>query len=172
MRERELKKEWAEEQSHSKQPSRDRGRDQSTERVRDGETEWERGRELMRVRDEWAFNRVWYFAQTVRSVPFLFFILFYLFIYLFLNFGRIGCFGLNRPFRQFLPISADTVDTARVGPIPRESAESEPRQRESAKKSKTPRGMTRPDARAAASLARRRVRRRCGTSGGPCFIDL
>ena len=41
MRERELKKEWAEEQSHSKQPSRDRGRDQS-------KREWDGMRERQR----------------------------------------------------------------------------------------------------------------------------
>ena len=59
-------------------------------------------------------------------------------------------FGLNRPFQ------------ARVGPS-RSHVDS--RRRESAKSTWNPCGTTRPDARAVASPARRRVGRGCGTSG-------
>ena len=115
----------------------------------------------MRVRDEWEW-------ETVRSV-----------LFFFLNFSHIGRFGLNRPFRRFRPISADT---AWVGPIQRKSEprrrDSAPRRRESAKKSKTPRGMTSSDiaGRAGSSVPRASPRPTEFDAGAappvprPCFI--
>ena len=145
MRERELKKECIDVAREMKQTQR--GREGDETEAESTETKWVR-RNVRRVfwRFEWNWAEVGLvLSKTVRSGFFFFFF----------------NFGLNRLFRPIRPIQADMADS---GPSWPDSAGVDTCRscvgshwRASVKTTWDPRGPTRPNARAAASPARRRV---------------